>query len=292
MTYGGRSPDARTVIVYGNCQSPVLARILATIDDLNDDLRFVYVPNHPFPSLTELEALPEKYLRDVALVLEQHEERNNNPYRLALQSRLPPGVQVIKFPSFIMSSMWPFECPEPRGQSEPDYPWRRFMEGDMIGLEIAKSGLSGPLALAAYLDLSVKKMPDLAVRLQRDIDRMRRYDDGCDVKVSDFVEANFRKQYLFWSSGHIAEAGMIELVRRTATVLRPILGGTEQRLEECLEAAKGFEGMGNLQVPIHPIVAGTLGLEFWRADQAYRWYAQNWTFYEYIERYIAYDTNW
>jgi hypothetical protein len=45
-------------------------------------------------------------------------------------------------------------------------------------------------------------------------------------------------------------------------------------------------------VPIHPIVARALGLEFWRADQTYRWYNQNWTFYEYIERYMAYDTNW
>jgi len=292
MTYGGKSPDARSVIVYGNCQSPFLARLLAAVDDFNDDYRFVYVANHPMPGQVEPEPLPEEFLRNVALVLEQHEERDNNPYRLLLQSQLPGGVPVIRFPSFIMSSMWPFECPEPRGQAEPGYPWRRFMEGDMIGLEIARTGLAGPLALAAYLDLSVKKMPDLAVRLQRDFDRMRRYDEQCDVKVSDFVEANYRTQYLFWSSGHIAEAGMIELARRTAAVVRPILGGTVRRLEECLDAAKGFEGMGNLQVPIHPIVAATLGLEFWRADQTYRWYAQNWTFYEYIQRYIAYDKDW
>jgi hypothetical protein len=280
------------VIVYGNCQSPLLARILATLDDLNDDYRFVYVPNHLYPWQTAPEAVPQEFLRDVAMVFEQHEDRTNNPALLALQSQLPPGLPVIRFPSFIMSSMWPFECPEPRGEAEPGYPWRRFMEGDMIGLEISRTELTGPLAVAAYLDLSMRKMPNLAVRLQRDIDRMRRYDAACDVKVADFVEANFRTQYLFWSSGHIAEAGVLELVRRTARVMRPLLGGSERALERCIEAAKGFEGMGNLQVPIHPIVARALGLEFWRADQTYRWYNQNWTFYEYIERYMAYDTNW
>jgi hypothetical protein len=33
-------------------------------------------------------------------------------------------------------------------------------------------------------------MPNLEVRLQRDIDRMCRYDTQCDIQLADFVEAN------------------------------------------------------------------------------------------------------
>ncbi|MEO7547694.1 MAG: WcbI family polysaccharide biosynthesis putative acetyltransferase, partial [Ramlibacter sp.] len=171
---------------------------------------------------------------------------------------------------------------------EPGYPWKRYPHGDAIGLQIAQAGLSGPLSLAAYLDLSLREMPDLLERLQRDTDRMRHYDVHCDVKLADFVLENFRKQHLFWTYCHPSQACIQELALRVAAAARPVLGGTQARAQECISAMPAFGGVGGLQVPIHPVVADTLGLQFCQPGQTYLWYSQTWTFNDYIQRYIGY----
>ncbi|MBX3657859.1 MAG: hypothetical protein KF740_05440 [Ramlibacter sp.] len=291
LMYGGRTAQPRNVLVYGNCQAPFLAQMLAALDDLNDDYRFVYAPNHALPGEQKAPVPPDHCFENVALVLWQFEEYAANPAALAVRARLPAHCPVVTYPSFVMTSLWPFECPEPRGAVDPAYPWGRYPLGDMIGLQIRATGLSGPLAVAAYLDLSLQKMPALEVRLQRDIDRMHRYDAQCDVQLADFVEANFRDQHLFWTSGHMSGGAVSELARRVAAVARPYLGGQAGRMETCLAAVEP-PGMGELQMPIHPMVTDRLGLRFCAPDMTYQWYTQHWTFYDYMARYIPLDTSW
>lgn len=293
MAFGGRSARARTVLVYGNCQAPYLAQMLAALDDLNDDYRFVVALNHVLPGDVIAPAIPDEDLKDVALLLRQFEDQQDNPALTALTSRLPAGCQVIRYPSFALLSAWPFECPEPRQRHDPAFTlWKRYPLGDMLGLQIATSGITGPLAVAAYMDLSERKMPDLRVRLQRDIDRMHHYDAHSDVRLADYVLDRFRDEHLFWTSGHVSAPAMAELARRVAERARPVLGGSAVRAEACLAAASNYGGMGSLQHPIHPLVAEALDLRFWRPDFDYRWHTEHWTFYEYIQRYIEYDTSW
>ncbi len=293
MVYGGRTPKARTVLVYGNCQAPYLARMLASLDDLNDDYRFAAALCYALPGEARAPAIPDADMKDVALLVRQYEEDQHNPALEALTSRLPAGCPVIRYPSFNMFCQWPFEAAETRNPHDPAYPvWKRYPLGDMLGLQIARAGLSGPLAVAAYMDLSQRKMPNLQVRLQRDIDRMQRYDAHSDVKLADYVLARFREEHLFWTSGHVSAPAMAELARRVAEVARPVLGGSNERAVACLAAASHYGGMGEQQNPIHPVVAEVLGLKFWRADFDYLWQTQHWTLYEYVQRYIEYDMNW
>ena len=62
--------------------------------------------------------------------------------------------------------------------------------------------------------------------------------------------------------------------------------------DDCIEAAVNFEGFGGVQPPIHPLVAKALGLDWAGPDRRWLWYGQQWTFFEYIERYIGYDVDW
>ncbi|MBU7574858.1 MAG: hypothetical protein KAF64_15985 [Hydrogenophaga sp.] len=293
MVFGSQSARARTVLVYGNCQAPYLAQMLASLDDLNGDYRFVVALNHALPGDALAPAIPDEDLKDVALLLRQFEDQQDNPALTALTERLPAHCPVIRYPSFALLSAWPFECPEPRVHHDPAYTlWKRYPLGDMLGLRIAQAGLTGPMAVAAYMDLSERKMPDLRVRLQRDIDRMRHYDAHSDVQLADYVLDRFRDEHLFWTSGHMSAPAMAELTRRVAGHARPVLGGSAARAEACLAAASHDGGMGVHQHPIHPLVAEALELRFWRTDFAYRWHTQQWTYYEYIQRYIEYDTSW
>lgn len=293
FTYGGRGRNPRTVVVHGNCQVPYLARMLAAIDDWNDDYRFVAVLNHSAPGQPPADLPSEAVLRGTPLVLWQHEDRVKNPASLALRTALPTGVPEVRFPTYFLPSLWPFECVEPaRLPAEPAYPWGRYPLGDLIGLEIARTGLVGPLAVAAYLDLSAQRMPDLQVRLERDVRRMRQHDSHCDVRLADFVLARFRAEHLFWTNGHVSRAAMVELAVQVADAMRPHLGGSAARARACLEAVNDFEGLGGLQLPIHPQVAETLGLQWYTLDRTWLWYDQHWNFFEYIERYIGGETSW
>lgn len=290
--YGSASPRARTVLVFGNCQAPFVAQALGQLDDLADEFRFVTANSFVFPGESGARPVPDALVRDTAFVLVQHEDRADNPALASLLERLPAACPILRFPALLMTSPWPFECPEPRGHPEPGYFWKRFPFGDMIGLEIAGTGLFGPAAVAAYLDVSEAKMPDLRVRLQRDLERMRRQDERCDVRMADFLESRFREEHLFWVNGHVSSSGVAELARRIAAAARPVLGGSETGFEARLPAISAIGGMGGLQHPIHPLVADALGLRFWYPGMKFRWYDREWTFYEYIERYIAYDTSW
>ena len=236
--------------------------------------------------------MPDSLLKDVALVVQQHEERAGHPFLAALRQRLPAKVPVVTFPSFFMPCLWPFECVETRMRPEAGHPWGRYPLGDMIGLELARAGMGGPLAVAAYMDLSARKLPDMRVRLQRDLGRIRGYDAHCDVQLADYVESSFRHEHLFWTNGHVSGAAMHALVSRVADAARPYLGGTALRARSRLAGLADSGGLGVHQLPIHPLVAEALGLEFWQADMAYRWDTQHWTFFEYMERYIEYDTSW
>lgn len=290
--FGGRGPAPRPVIVYGNCQAPFVARLLAAIDDWNDDYRFVIGLNHPQPGEREAAALDPQILRDAALVLWQHEDRDNNPAAVALRQGVPARTPIVRFPTFLMTCLWPFECPEPRDRPEPAFPYKRYPLGDLIGLEVARMGLGGALGVAAYMDLSEQRMPDLRVRCARDFERMRRHDAHSDVVLTDFVEARWREEHLFWINGHVARGAICELAARLADAARPVLGGSAARARECIAAAADFEGLGNVQVPVHPLVAQAYGLAWAGLDRQWRWYDQQWTFFEYIERYIDWDTNW
>lgn len=291
LVFGGKTEQARTVLVYGNCQAPAVAMWLATLDDLDGDFRFVCAPNHAAPGAAML-GVPDALLGDVALFIQQHEERANLPVLQSLRERLPAGVPVVTFPSLFLPCLWPFECVEPRALPEPGHPWGRFPLGDMVGLELAQAGLRGPMAVAAYMDLSARKLPDMRVRWQRDLARLRGYDAHCDVQLGDYVEHTFQREHLFWTNGHVSGAGMQTLVSRIAEAVRPHLGGTAQRAQACLSPLREHGGLGERQLPIHPLVAEALELAFWQPDMTYRWATEHWTFYEYVQRYIEYDTCW
>ncbi|RZJ23768.1 MAG: hypothetical protein EOO54_10625 [Haliea sp.] len=286
--FGGRSASARTVVVYGNCQAPVLARRLSLLTDLNDDYRFLAINRHLAFDPAQSGFLPDGFPQGVALLLEQYEDHaSRNPLRMFLHERLPAGCPVITYPSFAMNSMWPFECPDPRCPADTRFPYGRY-QGDFIAMQVAHAGLRGGPAIAAYLDLSARKMPNLEVRLQRDLHRMQHYDASCDVPLADYVERSFRDHHLFGTAGHVSDAAITELARRVMDAARRVLGGTAQHLEAMMAGQPGMP----LQAPIHPMAADQLGLKFWTADLVYRWYSQAWTHDEYLGRYIENDSTW
>lgn len=290
LVYGSQSPAARTVLLYGNCQIPFLAKFLGGIPGLNDAYRFVCQTNHGLPG-EDVRLVLDDVGSDVALLFEQIDERAHVPVREAMRARL--ACPKIVFPTYWLASMWPIDCTETRIRPEPRFPWGRYPLGDAIGLQVAELGLKGDAAFAAYMDRSARHMPNIDVRFERDLQRMRRYDRESDVPITDLVLANFRQRHWFWTWGHTAVEPLVELAQLLWRAARPVLGGTDEEARRGIAAAaSGVAGIGEIQLPIHPMVIEALGLEFCNDETRYRWYDQSWTFREYITRYIEYDTSW
>lgn len=295
MVFGNPAEGAPTVIVTGNCQPIYLAEQLARLDDLNAHYRFIYAPIYAYPADNLPVDCTDEMVRSCVLYLRQYQDTPKVPNRDRLEARLPKDCPRITFPSFLMTCFWPFEWPETRRADDTAWPIPRYPHGDMVALEVAKENLPGPLALAAYLDASGRKMPDMRARFERDVLRMHQWDGLCDVKIADYVLGEFRRQHLFWTYGHVSTQGVTELTHRVARAAQPYLGGSEWRRQQVLPWLGGHlkvGGMGEMQVPIDPRVAQALGLEFGGPDQSYLWFTQQWDFREYMERYIAYDTAW
>lgn len=304
LYYGNPAPEAELVILYGNCQTPFLARLLAAA---HEGKGYLCVLNHAPPGEEPSRPSPEQMSR-CCLFLEQYDSQATlpavghvpdlRPYGLPLREFLrahcPPECPRIVFPSLIMTCMWPFAAVgNPRNAPEPGYAWGRFPYGNRLAQEVVAQGLSGAAALEAYLRLSAEQMPDLPALLERARVKLEARDAHCDVKIADYVWGNFRERHLFLSYAHVRAEAIGALGLRLLAAIQPLLGGDAEAARQRLEAALAvMPDMDTMEDPIDPAVAAGLGLKFYKPGMRFRWFSQHWTFTEYMARYLDHDTTW
>lgn len=302
--YGNSAPNAELVILYGNCQTPFLASLLASA---HGDKGYLCVLNHAPPGQEADRPTPEQMQR-CCVYLEQYDSQPDLPakgqapdmrhyglpLRRYLREHCPAGCPTLTFPSFIMTCMWPFaSLADPRNVAEPGYAWGRYPYGNRLAQEVLARGLNGPAALEAYKHLSAEHMPDPHAALEQTRRKLENRDAHCDIKIADYVWANFRERHLFLTYGHVRAEAIGELARRLYDSLHPLLGSDTYAARLRLSAAiDAMPDMDVLEEPIEPAVAQGLGLKFYQADMRFRWHTQEWTFDEYMARYLAYDTSW
>lgn len=293
MLYGSTAPDAELVILYGNCQIPFLAHQLACADVNPRPRGYLCVLNHAASG----QVVEQPSVADLArcvLYLEQYEYRPRAEVRELLRSGVPAGCPKRVFPPLVMHSLWPFDVVAQRMPPDARFVWGRYPMGDAIGLEVAALGLEIGAAVEAYWRLSAERMPDLNALLAHDLDRMDQRDLASDVKIADHVRENFRNRHLFWTNRQVSIDLIGELGARLYRASLPVLGGDEalglERIRLGLPALG--DGMGDLQVPIHPQIARTFDLDYVDETTRYRWYDQRWTFHEYLRHYLAADSDW
>lgn len=290
--YGSSAPDAELIILFGNCQTPYVAALLAQPGVLRENIGILCVLNHA-PEGEDV-FYPDRELLDrCVFYLEQHDGRAEVPVREFLRQNLPDNCPRLVFPSFALSLLWPFSIPEPRKNPVPTFPWGVYPYGNLIALQIANRGLRGAEAVTAYMEITTSKMPDFDVALNREAQLHEYRDNASDIRIGDYVLSNFRRRNLFCTSMHVSAEAIGELASRIFNALDRRLRGDHETCHAILQAAiAASPSMDQLEEPIHPAIAETLGLEFHRKDMKYKWYDQLWTHDEYMERYIAYDVDW
>lgn len=283
--------NREVVVIYGNCQAQFLWQLLSEMTSLQRRFLFLLVTN----TVERGEApppIPEEITR-AAVLWEQYDQRSEIEARDEALSRVPRSCVTLRYPAVGMNAFWPFRVKDRRNRSEPKYPWGRYPQGDRVALEIAGLGLPASRAFARYMDLSSRKMPDLGNLLAWDRATHARRDAACDVGMGDFVFAALRHTYQFWTHGHLATSVISELLLRLLERSREVLGDACEAARMELEAlAVRFPGQGEMQLPLHPLAIERLGLTFVNESTRYRWFDNEWTFEEYMTRYLAFDRSW
>ena len=281
----------KIVIIYGNCQANFIAFLLGQSPTLAERFEFSVVINPPPPGPEGLVVPPQA--GDAALFWEQYDERAAVAVRDELRSKIPPNCPVVVFPPLAGMAFWPFAWAPPANSPEPGFPWGRYPWGDRIGLEVAKLNLPADEVFEKYMQLSMKKMPDLRELARRDRVLAERRDSACDVQIYDFIQKRYLTQHLFWTWGHTSSNLMLELVWRLFEKSQHVLGEMTPQIERELQAAaERHPAIGVEQLPIHPEVVRRLKLRFCAPETRYNWFGQQWTFQEYMTRYITLDKSW
>jgi hypothetical protein len=283
--------NRKIVVIYGNCQAQFLWKLLSEMPSLQERFQFLLLTN----TVEHGEALapihPE--VACAAILWEQYDQRSEIGLRDEALRRVPDDCMVVRYPAVGMNAFWPFRVKDKRSFPEPKYPWGRYPQGDRVALEVAKLGLTGPRAFECYMRLSSEEMPDVRHLLSWDRAVHTRRDAACDLGMGDFVFANLRHTYQFWTHGHLAISVLSELLLRLWECSRAVLGGVDDKLRMELQALQAlFPGQGEMQLPLHPLVIEKLDFAFVDAGTRYRWFDNHWTFAEYMQRYLAFDLTW
>ena len=290
MLYGNTAPDAELVVLYGNCQIPYLAQQLSAAD--LQGRGYLCVLNHPEPG-GSIQFPPAAALDRCIAYLEQYEYQPLHPVREHLRAQLLPRTPRVAFPPLVFYALWPFDVLDTPGVRSERFPWGRYPMGDSVANEVAALNLAPDAALERYLGLSSERMPDLLQRLDADLARIEHRDQACDVTIADHIRTHFRDRHLFWTTAHCSVELIAELGRRLHTHCLDLFGGDRVKGREAMrQALQGIDGIGDIQVPIHPAVARTLELSFLPPDHRYRWYNQRWTHDEYFRHYLTRDESW
>lgn len=231
-------------------------------------------------------AFHERTTRRCALLWEQHD-----PQPFPQLDLLAPDALRIRFPSTDSNLFWPFNCVNPYNRPEPPvYPFGRFPYGDRVIVGAIERGMSASEILDYYLNGWEEYKLDLDRLFELETARIKARDARCDVKIADFVLANFRKHRLFWTANHPTSLLLAELIERllyASDKIQPVL--QDANIEATLAAHFLPAGpLGVVGVPVHPRIAEHYGLEWYRPDERYRsWNGRTYSYAEYFEAMIG-----
>lgn|SRR5690348_12052955 len=270
------------IMLYGNCQAGTLTTMARAIRSFQDRFTFKHIAWYVDETIDWAGAYGPDFMSDIRVVWEQADAGPVDQNRAEMRRRLPEGCQIIRFPPLWITTLWPFIGSDPRLTDSKRYFWT-----DTIAVQLVGADLSDDELYAQYMRISTERMPDLDRRLRRDLARWRANDEASDIKLADYVLEGFRKTRLFYTAAHVSAVPLHHILRALidrTEVINPTEGlGASLELNVLL---RHHEGDDYEMVPVHPLVAERVGLDYYDPNERHRYYGHRWTHKEYILNYI------
>lgn len=249
----------KIIIFAGNCNATDLAGFFSSVEVLKDDFEFHPIAFHitpvPGPEMMKMvEAADTIFIQGIA-------EAENFERTL-----VPNNVHRVGYPNLLRRAFWPFdgliygrdtvaEADAARGGPV------RFTDGVLAKLrnEIADH----EARFNAYRDLKVRGLVKNFTRLlEMENENLENLDQTYGCALGAYLRQNARSKQLFHWLGHPSGLLYRELMSYCCDKLR---------LSIHLPDPSSLDGWGTMQVPIHPMVADQLGLDWAQPDRRYHY---------------------
>ncbi len=241
------------IVVVGNCQGKALEMMLSTNEEFTRRFEFV-----SFPAVHEIPdgMVPELHraVADAAVVIPQ---RVDDGYRDGIGlgtdtlARIAGTAMVVRWPSIYWAGYFPDLFYLRDVEEKPvidgpfDYHDRSILQAYASGLDVANTCrlLEDPELPSNAPEWAAKAIAELDIRGQ-----------GCDVRVSTFIDSKFRDELLFFTMNHPANH-LLAFVAQQIVEIVGIPGRVDQR------QIPG-EILGETFYPLHPNHVRALELKF------------------------------
>jgi hypothetical protein len=264
----------RTVIISGNCHGRFLRRSLSRA-----------LAGQPYEVIWARhmggrgqDAADDEALRRCAFVLQQTGHQTSD---LIGKEALPSDCRIIRFPIVWMNSLWPLNCLDPRNPAGGPDNRGPFPYGDRMLLQFLEEESAPDEAVERWFEADPGKWKKLDRFHEINVAKARQLDLDADVKLGQFVLDTFRRERLFVTYNHPSP----QMLQHMAQALCEALGFADAR--PALPKANQ-DGVGEIQVPIHPKVAAHFGLEWFDPDALYRYFDEHLSAREYMLRYAGF----
>lgn len=287
--------DKKIAIIAGACQVAVVCDFLKELSCFTDEYQCFRISTHYWKSRWSLKSLSYlKNLCDVYICM-KHEE---DDIKFFSPEELPETCKIITIPYALSRLYWP----------QMKFGWKNSLNEYFLKdtrtaqhgpFEYGDSNINRMIREGKSVDEIIEELTSdnfySEEQVQMHIDTVLRIleyaEDGCDIKISQFVRGNYRKKMLYWDMAHTSHTIVWEVIRQVLDILQIKMSEEEQaQIKDNKVIVPTYERHCT-EVPVYPSVARRLGLEWWQEDMQYDVHFYNGikklTFEEYIRAYYS-----
>ena len=264
------------VLIIGNCQASLVAEAFRDNAFLSRQFRARHQWTE-LPANQHEQGKRELSECDILLVQDIHEWRD-----YPLREYLPDSVPLIRFPCLRFSSLWPFDAfsgPDDRQARHKDHPNFEFTYFDGLLGRLRKRIPDRNERFEAYRTLDIPGLIDYRRMHSFEERRLAAMDTTFGGAIGSFVLENFRTRRVFHTIAHPGREVLGMLLHQIAALLD---------IKRRLGRPRSLHELDRLQVPVHPIVARSLGVKWADERTKYLYRGEKITWETYIRRYIEY----
>jgi tetratricopeptide (TPR) repeat protein len=279
----------KTCIIYANCQTRLLINYLKKSEDFNKNYKIINIPLVQELLKTQ-KVIADEVISQVDLFIYQPVRKEHgdlsSEYTL---NRLPSKAISISFPSLYFKGYHPQECKNSCvHQKNLLYPWGMFPHGDTNIISLLKQGKTEKEIIKLISDENFYGNLSLISNVNSTLEEMRKreHEFNIDIQVSDFIQDNYKKHYLFYTPQHPSDVMGVYIVNQILSVLGfPII---DAHFIERQQEKVGI--LDTFQLPIYPSVVKNLELTFCSSEELYKnsYFCKQMNFREYVNQYIKY----
>ena len=249
----------KVAIVYGNCQTSILQKMLVTSESFSSRYTILAIPSvFDYQTTEDLALLDEDYwsLCDLFITQNVSEDNRYSPYLSTnrLLSKLPDCCTTVVIPNVFFRGYWPQVIRNEHNIEQDKHQSGKWPYGDVCLETIVRGGGTVEGAVDEVLQekfLSRERVLDNAEKSLMELEKRER---TCDVMISDYIRKHYRDQQMFFSENHPCNQLLSVLLKRVFKKLG-------WQFDVDINKLSGDDTLKGQDVPIYPSVIKALGLK-------------------------------